>query len=75
MQLFLQLQIAALAIWLSWALIRKMLRPRAPAEPAEDPFAEVSAPLKRNPKGRTGAVAIEEPEEGEYPDAYPPRTL
>jgi hypothetical protein len=75
MQLFLQLLIGALAIWLSWALIRKMLRPRAPAGPADDPFAEVSAPLKRNPKGRAGAVAIEEPEEGEQPDAFPPRTL
>ncbi len=75
MQAFLQLLIAALAVWAAWSLIRKMLRPGAPAEPAEDPLAEVSAPLKRNPKGRTGAVAVAEPEESENPEAFPPRTL
>ena len=53
----------------------KMLRRGAPAEPAEEPLAEVSAPLKRNLKGRTGAVAVAEPEESENPEAFPPRRL
>ena len=75
MQAFLQLLIVALVIWAAWALIRKMLRPGAPAEPSEEPFADVSAPLKRNPKGRAGAVAVAEPEEGEDPETFPPRTL
>lgn len=75
MQIWLQILIAALAAWSVWWLIRKMLRPRAPAEPADEPFAEVAAPLKRGPKGRAGAVALEEPEDGDHPDAFPPRTL
>jgi peptidoglycan/LPS O-acetylase OafA/YrhL len=34
---FLQILIALLVAWLAWRLIRKMLRPQAPAEPIEDP--------------------------------------
>lgn len=75
MELFFQILIGALAAGIVWWMMRKMLRPRAPAEPAEDPLAEVAAPLKRNPKGRSGAVAIAEPDDGEYPDAFPPRTM
>jgi len=76
---FLQLLLMLVAALSAWWLIRRTLRPQTPAEPADemadDDFAETSAPLKRNPKGRSGAVAIEEPEEGDRPDLFPPRAL
>ena len=52
-----------------------MLRPKSPAEPADE--AVVPTPLKGNPKGRAGAVALEEPDEGAQGeiDAFPPRQL
>ena len=73
----LSMLVAACSVW--W-LIRRMLRIGIPAEPAEDPFAgdplaEVSVPVKRNPQGRAGAVAMEEPEEEARPDLFLPRTL
>jgi hypothetical protein len=65
--------IAALA--LVWWLSRRLLRPKASADPAEDPFSFVPAYLGMGPKGRSGAVALEEPEEDNSADAFPPREL
>jgi hypothetical protein len=79
MQLFAQIFIAVLVvIFTSWS-IRRMLRLRAYDELAdhpfaEDPFADVSAPLKQNPRGRAGAIAMEEPDD-DITDAFPPRVL
>jgi hypothetical protein len=79
MQLFAEIFITILVVlFTSWS-IRRMLRLRACAEMAdepfaEDPFADVSAPLKPNPKGRTGAIAMEEPDD-DISDAFPPRML
>jgi hypothetical protein len=75
MATFLQLVIAVLAAWSVWWLVRRLLRPRAPAEPADDPFAVVSAPRKRGPKGRSAAVALAEPEDDDPADCFPPRSL
>lgn len=75
MQVFLELLILLLAAWLVWSLIRKMVRPQAPAEPADEPFAEVPAPVKRGPKGLAGAVALEEPSDDDSPDVVPPRSM
>jgi len=76
---FVQLLLMFAAALSAWWLIRRMLRPQAPAEPADeladDDFAETSAPLRRNPKGRSGAITIEEPEEEDRPDLFPPRAL
>jgi len=73
MQIFLQILIAVLVAACAWWLVRKVLRFPTPSEPADEPFADVSARLKRGPKGRTGAVAVEEPDDFDYLDAYPPR--
>jgi len=79
MQLFAQIFIAAVVVlFTSWS-IRRMLQLRAYDEAADEPFAEgpfadVAAPLKPNPKGRTGAIAMEEPED-DISDAFPPRML
>jgi hypothetical protein len=75
MTLFLEFLIAAFALSLTWWLIRRMLRPRAPAEPADDPFSLVGAPVRRGPKGRAGAVALEEPDEKDGLDYDPPRSI
>jgi hypothetical protein len=74
MSIFLQILMAILAAGSTWWLVRKMLRPRAPAEPADDPLAFVGAALGRGPKGRAGAVALEEPDEID-PDYTPPRSF
>ena len=45
------------------AQLRKLFgRPVPPPEPA-DPYAGVRAPIKRGPRGRSGAVALLEPDE------------
>jgi hypothetical protein len=60
-----------LALW----FLGRLLRPKAPAEPAEDPFSRVSAPRMVGPKGKHGAVALEEPQDGDPADLFPPRAL
>jgi hypothetical protein len=76
---FVQLLLMFAAALSAWWLIRRMLRPQNTAEAADDladdDFAETSAPLRRNPKGRSGAIAIEEPEEDDRADLFPPRAL
>lgn len=57
-----------------WAFL-KLLQPRAPADPAEDPDSDVPVRRGTGPKGRSGAVAVEEPDDENLPDAYPPRNL
>jgi len=37
-----------------------------------DPYADRMAPLRRGPKGRSGAAAVAEPEEDSF-RAFPPR--
>ena len=73
--MLLEILIAVFAVWFTWWSIRRMFRPHAPAEPAEDPFASVGAPVRRGPKGRAGAVAVDEPEDDDSADYVPPPTL
>ncbi len=75
MSLFWEILIAILAVALLGWLIRKRLRPQAPAEPVDDPFAPVTAPRKRGPKTRSGAVALEEPDGDDDTDIDPPKTM
>jgi hypothetical protein len=65
------LAILGLAGW----FLSRLLRPKAPAEPADDPFSFVPVPRGMRPKGRFGAVALEEPGEDNPADAFPPREL
>lgn len=74
MSTFFAILIALAALWLVWRFVAPLFRPRQPAEPV-DPFALVTAPRKRGPKGRTGAVALEEPNDDGPADCSPPRTL
>jgi hypothetical protein len=73
--LFLEILTALATLCLAWWLFRRLLRPKAPAEPAEEPYSLVPAPRKRGPKGRSAAVALEEPDEDGPADAYPPRAI
>jgi hypothetical protein len=50
--------------------IRRLLR-REPTPPPGDPYAYVTAPLRRGPKGRSGA-AVAEIEDDSY-RTFPPR--
>ena len=73
----LPLLIGAVLLWLVFRFVRSQFRDRDVPEavggsnPA-DPFSSVPSPRKNAPRSRTGAVALEEPEEDEY-RTYPPR--
>jgi hypothetical protein len=75
MSAFLEVLTALAPVCLAWWLLRGFLRPQAPADPAEDPFWFVPVPRGMGPKAKSGAVALEEPEEDAPADAYPPREL
>jgi hypothetical protein len=75
MMAFIEVLTAIAALCLAWWLLRRLLRPKAPADPAEDPFSFVPALRGMGPKGKSGAVALEEPEEDNPADAFPPREL
>jgi hypothetical protein len=75
MSAFLAVLTALLALCFAWSILRRLLRSKAPADPAEDPFSLVPATRGMGPKGRSGAVALEEPEEDNPADAFPPREL
>ncbi len=72
---FLEVLTVLLALCLAGWLLHRLLRPKARADAAEDPFSLVSVPREMRPKGRSGAVALEEPEEDNPADAFPPREL
>jgi hypothetical protein len=63
------------ALWFVWRVIRLLFLPSQLEEPVDDPLSLVPAPRKRGPKGRAGAVALEEPEEDESEDYSPPPSL
>lgn len=73
MTFYLELLTALALVCLFWWLLYRLLRPKAPADPAEEPLSFVPASLRKGPKGRPGAVALEEPEEDNPADAFPPR--
>ena len=75
MPVFFEVFIVLFAAWLIWWLFRKIVRPNTAAEPADEPFAEVPARLKRGPKGLAGAVALEEPRDDDSAEAFPPRSM
>jgi hypothetical protein len=80
MQLFAQISIVVLVVFFTSWSIRSMVQLRAVDEAAdepfaENPFAEVAAPLKSNPKERTGAIAMQEPDDNDITDAFPPSKL
>ncbi len=72
---FLEAVTVLAAFCLAWWLLRILLRSKAPADPADDPFSFVPAVPGMGPKGKSGAVALEEPEEDNPADAFPPREL
>ncbi|MGB2602031.1 MAG: hypothetical protein WBC78_00440 [Candidatus Sulfotelmatobacter sp.] len=51
--------------------VRRLLGKQPPQLPG-DPYADQMAPVRRGPKGRSGAAAVAEPEEDSY-RAFPPR--
>jgi hypothetical protein len=51
--------------------VRRLLGKKPPQLPG-DPYADRMVPVRRGPKGRSGAAAVLEPEEDSY-RAFPPR--
>jgi hypothetical protein len=51
--------------------IRRLLGKNPPQLPG-DPYADRMAPVRRGPKGRSGAAAVAEPEDDSF-QAFPPR--
>jgi len=52
--------------------LRRPLGKKPPPLPG-DPYADRMAPVRRGPKGRSGAAAVLEPEEDSF-RAFPPRS-
>ena len=75
MSAFLEVLTALAPVCLAGWLLRRLLRRQAPADSAEDPFSFVPVPRGMGPKAKSGAVALEEQEEDNPADAYPPREL
>lgn len=50
-------------------LLRRL---RRNPQPPGDPYADRLAPVRRGPRGRSGAAAVAEPEDDSY-RAFPPR--
>lgn len=74
MSIVIAVLIALGVIWFVWRFMA-LLHPSQPAEPVDDPSAFVPAPRKGHPKGGSGAIALEEPDDEGPADCYPPRTL
>ena len=58
--------------------LRRILRKKSPPEPEGDPYASVTAPLRRGPKGRSGAAVADIPIaeiDEESSRTFPPRRL
>jgi hypothetical protein len=51
--------------------LRRLLGNKPPQLPG-DPYADRMAPVRRGPKGRSGAAAVLQPDEDSY-RAFPPR--
>jgi hypothetical protein len=51
--------------------LRRLLGKKPPQAPG-DPYAYRMAPVRRGPKGRSGAAAVAEPEDDSY-RGFPPR--
>jgi len=78
MSTLLPLLLAIAALLLLWQLVTSLFQTALPGEPAgsvEDPLEPVPAPRRRGPPGKAGAVALEEPDDDEPPDYFPPRKL
>lgn len=80
MSTFLAVLIAFVAIVALWRFLTSHFRTGQPAnpvdaEPIDDPFAPVPAPRKNLPKARSGAAAVEEPDDAVTADCFPARAL
>ena len=80
MSVLLPLLFAFAALGLLWRLLHSFFRPSQPSpsqptESVDDPFAPVPATRKGGPKGLSGAVALEEPDDEDPADGFPPRSV
>ena len=64
-----------MVIWLVFRFVRGRFQKQEPSESVEDldPLTGVRAPRKRGPQSRSGAIALEEPDEDEGDQSFPPR--
>jgi hypothetical protein len=80
MDVWWQLAIGIVILWLVLRFVGSRFSPREPSESlgdprVEDPFAGVPLPKKRGPQNRSGAVALAEPDEEDENHSFPPRNL
>ncbi len=70
--------IVAIALWLVFRFVRSQFRAQEPSSPMPggrgDPLSGVRSPKKNTPGGRTGAIALAEPDEDDDDGnhTYPP---
>ena len=75
-----QLAVGIVALWLVLRFVLSRFGPREPSESRGDPrvggpLAGVTAPKKRGPQNRSGAVALAEPNEEDEDRSFSPRNL
>jgi len=70
-----EMLIIVVATWFVLQLVSDLFQPRPPVEPVDDPDAPVLAPRKDPPNRMSGSVALEEPDDDDSVEGYPPRTL
>jgi len=80
MNVWLQLAIGIVVLWLVWRFVTKKFSRPEPSESlddplVEDPFSGVPSPKKRGPQNRSGAIALAEPDEEDDNRSYSPRKL
>ena len=80
MNVWWQLGMGIAFLALIWYMIDKRLTSREPSAEVDGPgrhppFSGVPAPKKRGPRSRSGAVALEEPDDEDGDRSYPPRNV
>ena len=80
MNVWLQLAIGIVVLWLVWRFVTKKFSRPEPSESlddplVEDPFSGVPSPKKRGPQNRSGAIALAEPDEEDDNRSYSPQKL
>jgi hypothetical protein len=80
MDVWWQLAIGVVALYLVLRFVLSVMTPREPSESVgdpliEDPFARVPSPKKRGPRNKSGAIALAEPDEEDESRSFPPRNL
>jgi hypothetical protein len=78
MNVWWQLAVGITVLWLVLRFALSRFNSREPSESVEgplDPSAGVPSPKRCGPRNRSGAIALAEPDEEDWDNSFPPRSL